>query len=131
MAHNSCSASMYSPYWNVGGSGYDDAGSNKAYADMLDPQNESYTGNRSTRTIRTCRETLNYRIIVVCYVRRAFVKHRVRYGSLTVLRNASARSRSRLGNLYGINAPVSEPRPSGSGFSQECPKRLSTLRHRS
>src|ERR1019366_1325404 len=35
---------------------------------------------------------------------------------LTVLGNSPARLRSRLSNPCGINAAVTEPRPSGSGF---------------
>ena len=44
-----------------------------------------------------------------------------RGGCLTVLGNASARIRSRLGNPCELSATVSEPRPSGSGFGRKSP----------
>src|ERR1019366_1332732 len=48
-------------------------------------------------------------------------------GCVTVLGNATARLRSRLSKPCDINATVTEPRPSGSGFRQKSPKGLSTL----
>src|ERR1035437_5912040 len=48
------------------------------------------------------------------------------HGYLTVLGYSAARLRARLTKRYEINATVTEPRPSGSGFRQESPKRLST-----
>src|ERR1019366_4773652 len=47
-------------------------------------------------------------------------------GCVTVLGNATARLRSRLSKPCDINATVTEPRPSGSGFRRKSPKPLST-----
>src|ERR1022692_1990918 len=49
------------------------------------------------------------------------------HACLTVLGNSPARLRARLTKPCEINATVTEPRPSGSVFRQESPKRLSTL----